>query len=207
MPVIGLTGNIASGKSLVSGILKELGARVIDADIVAREVVAPGTAGWRKIKETFGEGVLNPDLTVNRQILGSKVFNDPQQREKLNAITHPVIVEKIQAEVNTFRRSGPGPDRVLVVDAPLLIETDSDILVDEVWLVVIPEETQIERLIKRDGLTREQALARIRSQMPVSEKKKYAQVIIDNSRDADSTEKTVRKIWKERFGGSGVETH
>lgn len=207
MPVIGLTGNIASGKSLVSGILKELGARVIDADIVAREVVAPGTAGWRKIKETFGEGVLNPDLTVNRQILGSKVFNDPQQREKLNAITHPVIVEKIQAEVNTFRRSGPGPDKVLVVVAPLLIETDSDILVDEVWLVVIPEETQIERLIKRDGLTREQALARIRSQMPVSEKKKYAQVIIDNSRDTDSTEKTVRKIWKERFGGSGVETH
>ncbi|PKM45494.1 MAG: dephospho-CoA kinase [Firmicutes bacterium HGW-Firmicutes-8] len=207
MPVIGLTGNIASGKSLVSGILKELGARVIDADIVAREVVAPGTAGWRKIKETFGEGVLNPDLTVNRQILGSKVFNDPQQREKLNAITHPVIVEKIQAEVNTFRRSAPGPDKVLVIDAPLLIETDSDILVDEVWLVVIPEETQIERLIQRDGLTREQALARIRSQMPVSEKKKYAQVIIDNSRDADSTEKTVRKIWKEHFGGSGVETH
>ncbi len=205
MPVLGLTGNIASGKSLVTQILKELGARVIDADLIAREVVRPGTAQWRQIREVFGGEVCNPDGTVNREVLGRRIFNDPRQMKKLNAITHPVIVQKIKAEIDAFRAQGNVPAGVLVVDAPLLIETGLHRLVDEVWLVTVPEETQVERLMVRDGLTREQALARVRSQMPVEEKKRYARVVIDNTGGPELTGKLVRNLMKQRFGESGVE--
>ncbi len=205
MPVIGLTGSIASGKSLVTQILKELGAHVIDADIVSREVVQPGTAAWRQIRETFGPEVFNPDLTVNREVLADIVFGSPQQMDKLNAITHPGIVAKIKEEINIFRRQKDEPSKVLVIDAPLLIETGLDRFVDEVWLIVIPEEMQIRRLMERDRLTREQAVERIYCQLPTEDKMKCAQVVIDNSGDPHSTEEFIRNLWKQRFGKSGGE--
>jgi len=203
MAVIGLTGNIASGKSLVSASLKSLGARVIDADTVAREVVLPGTGAWHKIVETFGPGVLNRDRTLNRVALGAIVFGAPHRLKQLNEITHPVIVERIKSEIDAFRSGGTG---VLVVDAPLLIETGLHRLVDEIWVVEIPADLQVRRLTERDRLTREQALERVCSQMATAEKRKYAQVIIDNSGDAARTRKIVERLWQERFGESGVET-
>ncbi len=206
MPVIGLTGSIASGKSFVTKILKELGARIIDADVIARQIVEPGTVGWQQIKEAFGEEVLNPDLTVSRKKLADIVFPDRARMRKLNEITHPIIIQNIKEEINRFRMAAGEPTRVLVVDAPLLIETGLHELVDEVWVVDIPEELQIRRLMERDGLTREQALDRIGSQMPAAEKKKYADVVIDNSGDFSATRKTVEDLWKQHLTKSGVET-
>ncbi len=206
MPVIGLTGSIASGKSFVSRILKELGAHVIDADVIARQVVEPGTAGWRQIKKVFGDEVLKPDLTVDRKKLAGAVFQDPQKMKKINEITHPLIISKIREEISQFRTSADAADKVLVVDAPLLIETGLHNSVDQVWVVDIPEELQVRRLMKRDRLTREQALARIRSQMPTGEKKKYADVIIDNSGDLTSTRQAVKDLWKNYHVNSGVES-
>ncbi|MHB9096012.1 MAG: dephospho-CoA kinase [Eubacteriales bacterium] len=205
MLVIGLTGSIASGKSLVTKFLKELSARVIDADTVAREVIRPGTPGWLQIRRAFGEKTLNPDRTVNRKALGSMVFANPEQMKKLNAITHPLIIDQIRAEINRFRSGNSDPPRVLVVDAPLLIETGLHQITDEVWVVEVPEEIQVQRLANRDGLTREQALQRIHSQMPAFEKRKYAQVVIDNSGDMESTRKIVQDLWKQRLGIRGVD--
>ncbi|PKM80238.1 MAG: dephospho-CoA kinase [Firmicutes bacterium HGW-Firmicutes-14] len=206
MPVIGLTGSIASGKSLVAGILQELGARVIDADIVAREVVMPGTRAWEKIRDSFGDGVLNADNgTIDRKRLGRMVFSDPDKRKRLNEITHPLITDLIKKEIDTFRAGDGGEGRVLVIDAPLLIETGLDQLVDEVWVVDIPVELQVARLMERDRLTRREALARISAQMPLEEKKKYARRIIDNSQDTASTRQMVMNLWKDCFGKSGVE--
>ncbi len=205
MPVIGLTGSIASGKSLVTEILKDLGAQVVDADVVAREAVEPGSEGWRQVVAAFGEGVLKRDGTINRKLLGERVFKDPGLRTKLNNITHPIIIKEIRERIDRFRKHDAGLRRVLVLDAPLLLETGLDNLVDEVWVVDVPEETQVERLMERDGLSREQALRRIASQMGSAEKKKHADVVIDNSGDSAATRKQVMGLWEQRFG-SGVET-
>lgn len=205
MPVIGLTGNIASGKSLVSRTLQDLGAQVIDADSVARSVVKPGTPGWKQVIECFGQEILNPDGTINRKELGSRVFGDPRQLKMLNSITHPLILEEIEAAIKNFREQNKEPDNVLVIDAPLLIETGLQRLVDEVWMVDLPEQIQVERLMARNRLTRDEAMKRISSQMPADEKKKLAQVVIDNSGDVMTTQKTVRDIWQRRFMKPGVE--
>jgi len=199
MPVIGLTGGIASGKSLVSETLKELGAQVVDADTVAREVVESGSLGWKKVVESFGDDILNPDETVNRKKLGQLVFANPKKLKLLNDITHPLILDKINSEIKKYRDLDTQNVKVMVIDAPLLIETGLHRLADEVWVVDIPEEMQVERLVQRDGMTREEAWSRINSQMPASEKKKLAQVIINNSGKIATTQKTVRDIWKRRF--------
>jgi len=205
MTVIGLTGNIASGKSMVAKVLEELGARVISADEVAREVVEPRTPAWNRIREVFGDEVLNRDLTINRKKLGEMVFGNTSRINELNSITHPVIIEKIAGEIAGFRAGADGRSKVLIVEAPLLLETGLDKLVDEVWVVGIPEEVQINRLIKRDHLTRGQALDRIHSQMPAEEKRKLAGVFIDNSGDIDSTRTFIHNLWNDRFTEPGVE--
>lgn len=205
MPVIGLTGSIASGKSLVTDILKEIGAQVVDADVVAREVVEPGTTGWQRIKEAFGEKVLNSDQSLNRKVLGDIVFADSGQRGVLNNIVHPLVIDKIKEDISLYKSAGNDKAKALVVVVPLLIETGTHGLVDEVWLVKIPEKTQIRRLMERDGMTRKQAMQRISSQMPVEEKEKYAQVVIDNSCSKGKTRQTVEQLWKQRYMESGVE--
>lgn len=204
MPVIGLTGSIASGKSLVSGFLKEMGIRVIDADLIAREIVKPGLPAWEKIRQYFGEEVLNPDLSINRKLLAQKVFGDKEKISKLNDITHPVIIKKINDEINCFRENSDLNPEILVVDVALLIETGCYKMVDQVWLVYIPRELQIQRLTKRDGITRAEAVKRIESQMPGEEKKKYADVIIDNSGSMEDTKEKVKNLVGQ-FLRSGVE--
>jgi dephospho-CoA kinase len=203
MSVIGLTGGIASGKSLVSAILRQLGAKVVDADEVARLVVEPGTAGWEEIRQVFGDKILNPDGTINRKALGTIVFADPGQLKKLNEITHPQVYKYFQNEIDNFRKHRDSP--ALILDVALLIETGFQRLVEEVWLVVVSKEVQLSRLMERDGISREQALQRIGSQMSVEEKQKYADVIIDNSGSTESTRQKVEELWNQRFR-SGVAT-
>jgi dephospho-CoA kinase len=198
MPVIGVTGSIAGGKSLVTSFLAELGAKVIDADIIAREVVKPGTQVWKEISNIFGRSILNSDQTINRKALGAIVFNNTEERAKLNRITHPAIIDKVRTEVKEFEKKEQGKNKLLVVVAPLLIETGLCNEVDEVWLVYVPEKVQIQRLMCRDKITREEAVKKIRSQMPLEEKKKYAHVIIDNSGEMALTRKTVEALVMSR---------
>lgn len=197
MIVIGLTGNIGSGKSTVARRLESLGAKIIDADQVAREVVQPGTPGLLEIVNVFSPGVLDGAGKLDRKKMGSLVFADPQAREKLNEITHPRIKEKINRKINKFKeenKTKPG-HRVLVIDAPLLIEVGLEHNVDEIWVVKVERKEQIERLAKRDGLTSKEALRRIAAQLPQEEKIKLATRVIDNSGEKNETIKQVDRHW------------
>jgi dephospho-CoA kinase len=194
MKVIGLTGNIACGKSVVAGMFRELGASVIDADQVARLIVEPGQPAWKEIVERFGEGVLNPDGTINRRRLGEIVFRDAEKREELNRITHPRIIEKIRELIEEHRKEGV---RVVIVEATLIVEKGGmKPIIGDLIVVTADEETQIMRLTQRVGLSREEALFRIKSQMPVSEKVKHATYVIDNSGDLEKTREQVKRVWE-----------
>jgi dephospho-CoA kinase len=194
MKVIGLTGNIACGKSVVAGMFRELGASVIDADQVARLIVEPGQPAWKEIVERFGEGVLNPDGTINRRRLGEIVFRDAEKREELNRITHPRIIEKIRELIEEHRKEGA---RVVIVEATLIVEKGGmKPIIGDLIVVTADEETQIMRLTQRVGLSREEALLRIKSQMPVSEKVKHATYVIDNSGDLEKTREQVKRVWE-----------
>ena len=194
MIVIGLTGGIGSGKSTVSRKLKDLGATVIDADQVARDVVKPGTPALRKIVQAFGSGILNDDGTLNRKKLGALAFQDPAARAVLNQITHPWIKEAILGEVEKYRRQ-PASNQIVVVEAPLLIEVDLHHGLDEIWVVQVDERVQLERLMNRDGITAFEASQRIASQLPQAEKLKYATRVIDNSGSEAETKKQVARHW------------
>lgn len=205
MLVIGLTGNIGSGKSTVARRLESLGAKVIDADRVAREVVLPGTPALEEIVGSFGPDVLNSEGTLDRRKMGNIVFTDPQARARLNEITHPRIKEAIRREID---KNSTGADSctcsgVLVIEAPLLIEVGLHHDVDEIWMVKVDENEQIERLAERDGLTPMEARSRIAAQLPQEEKLKYARRVIDNSGDPFETKKQVDHHWadflKEHF--------
>ncbi|MFZ5641627.1 MAG: dephospho-CoA kinase [Bacillota bacterium] len=198
MFVIGLTGNIASGKSTVSEILQSLGAAIIDADKVAREIVEPGTPGLDKIAACFGREVLRPDGTLDREKLGRRVFNDPAELDRLNTITHPLILENIRAKLDKLERSGD--IKAAVIDAPLLIETGLHQTVDELWVVTVDPAIQIKRVTERDNLSREEAAARIASQMPQEEKARLADVVIDNSGTPGELRAAVENLWRRRFG-------
>lgn len=191
---IGLTGGIASGKSTVSDILRAKGAWIIDADKLARQVVEPGQPALKEITVVFGEGVLLPNGQLNRKLLGEIVFADDVKRRLLEDITHPAISRAVDEEINRAEQAGVA---VVVLDVPLLIETGWTTMVDELWVVYVSPETQIERLIKRDGLDRKQALDRIASQMRLQDKLQYANVIIDNNQGLDETTTQVLTAWKE----------
>lgn len=195
MKVIGLTGNIASGKSSVSKILKGLGAYIIDADIVAREVTKKGEVAWMRIKEHFGKQYIAVDGEIDRKRLGELVFSSPGALGELNAIVHPIIVKRINDKLKRLKEEDIY--EVVVIDAALLIETGCHDIVDEIWVVTLPKDMQIDRLIKRDRLTKKQATDRIESQMPQSEKIKLADRVIDNSKELSHTKEQVYCIWNE----------
>jgi len=177
MKKIGLTGNIASGKSTASRCLVTLGAKIIDADVIAREIVQPGEPAWQQLQEAFGKEYFHPDGDLDRKKLGALVFNDANAKSLLDSITHKVIGQRIKAEMALT-----SPDaKAIVIDAALLIEAGMVDLVDEVWLVIADDEVRLERLLKRDGCSTDVAWSRIRSQMSQEEKVKYAQVVLDNS--------------------------
>lgn len=195
--VIGLTGGIASGKSFVSAIIEELGGKIINADLIARQVVEPGMPAWQQIVDEFGEGILNSDLTIKRKELGRIVFADSGKLDKLNKITHPYITVEIERLLSQYRDSGVDG---IVIDAPILLEMGLERLVDEVWVVAVDSATQLERLMKRDNLSVEGAKLRIQAQMPLEEKIKRADRVIDNRLTPDETKKKVEEIWKEVAG-------
>lgn len=192
--IIGLTGGIASGKSTVTRMLREVGAYVIDADVWARRVVETGSDGLREITAAFGDVVLHPDGSLNRQALAGIVFYDADKRAHLNAITHPKIRTGMKRETEDYLREHPGEP--VIWDVPLLYEGDTRHLVDESILVYVPESVQLRRLIERDGLSQADAGARINAQMPIEQKRSYADYIIDNSGDPEETKAQVQQLWQ-----------
>ncbi|HCN61500.1 dephospho-CoA kinase [Mammaliicoccus fleurettii] len=174
--VIGLTGGIATGKSTVSKMLKERGFYIVDADVASRKAVETGSKGLRQVEEVFGKkAILNGEM--NRLYVGSIVFKDEDMRKKLNNIVHPIVREIMEEE----KQLGLKKDKNVIMDIPLLFENNLQDTVDETWLVYTTKETQIVRLKQRNQLTDEEALSRIKSQMPIEEKKEMADVIIDNN--------------------------
>lgn len=191
---IGLTGSIATGKSTVTNMLKELGAFVIDCDKTARDVVAPGTRGLAKIEEVFGKDAVAADGSMDRVYIGDLVFRNPEMKKRLENILFPLIFEALDEELLRLEREGATP--VVFLDMPLLYEVKYDSYVDEVWLVYAPFEVQLSRLMKRNGYTKEEALLRIHSQISVDKKKSLAQQVIDNSGTLEDTKEQVRSLWE-----------
>ena len=191
---IGLTGSIATGKSTVTNMLKELGAFVIDCDKTARDVVAPGTRGLAKIEAAFGKDAVAADGSMDRVYIGDLVFRNPEMKKSLEHILFPLIFEALDKELLRLEREGATP--VVFLDMPLLYEVKYDSYVDEVWLVYVPFEVQLSRLMKRNGYTKEEALLRIHSQISVDKKKSLAQQVIDNSGTLEDTKEQVRSLWE-----------
>jgi dephospho-CoA kinase len=189
---LGLTGGIGSGKSMVASMFIQLGADVIDADRLARDVVEPGQPALEEIAAAFGEDILLPDGRLDRGRLGRIIFADPVARARLNAITHPRIRERMDAEI-TARRSRPG---VLIVDIPLLYENDRTRAVETVIVVWVDPKTQLRRLQERDGLSVAEARQRIAAQMPLDEKRARADVVIDNSGSRENTRRQVEAVYR-----------
>lgn len=189
--IVGLTGSIATGKSTVSAMFQEAGIPVVDADIAARRVVEPGMPALSRVVEVFGEEMLLSDGSLNRKALGALIFNDSKARETLNGIMHPAIREWMEEEKQRHLEEGAA---VVIMDIPLLIENDLVDTVDEVIVVSVSEKTQKERLMKRNKLSEEEALARIRSQIPVKEKEAYATYVISNEGSLQETERQVKEI-------------
>jgi len=192
--VIGLTGGIASGKSTVSKLLKEMGAIIIDADLIARDIVGKGSEALKEIVDRFGEKVLKEDGSLDRKALANIVFNDTEKLRILNEITHPRIIGKIKDLINFFSQRG---EKIVIIDAALLIESNLHKIVDEVWLVYLDKNLQIERLMARDNISFLDALKRIESQMPIEEKLPYADKVIDNSRSLEELKEKVEELYRE----------
>ena len=194
--LIGLTGGIASGKSTVSGMLRELGVDVIDADGIAREVVEPGTPGLSEVSRRF-PGVLGADGRLDRAKLGARIFFDPQERAALNALLHPLIQEEFRRRTAALEREGKP---LVVYDAALLIENGLHRQMDAVVVVNAPEDVQRRRLMERNGLTREEADARLASQMPLRDKVPLATWVVDNGGPVEATRAQVERIFRELTG-------
>lgn len=190
---IGLTGGIASGKSTVLRWLQKKGVPFIDADVVAREVVEPGTPGLQELVRAFGQDVLLPDGTLNRPYVGSLVFSDTTALETINSILQPHIRHRMQVLEKEWQAKGA---TAIIYDIPLLFETDWYTKMDEIWLVYVNQATQLERLMKRNIYSEEEALDRIHSQMSLDEKRSRSHEIIDNSGTMKQLEKQLRKLWK-----------
>jgi dephospho-CoA kinase len=192
--LVGLTGGISTGKSVVSTMFAHLGARVIDADVLAREVVAPGQPAHAAIVAEFGPDVLQPDGYLDRKRLGAIVFGDPERRRRLEAITHPAVRQRQQRILSVLEEEEF--EGVVIWDVPLLYETKSAGTMDRVVVVVADEPTQLSRLMTRDGSAEPDARARMASQMPLAEKAKQAHYVIDNSGSRAETEKQVREVHR-----------
>ncbi len=194
MILVGLTGGIATGKSTVAGMFKRCGAVIIDADVLARDVVQPGKPAWREIVSTFGKSVLNPDRTVNRQALGGKVFGHPAKLRQLEYIIHPRVArEQIRLTKQAARKD---PKAVVIYDVPLLFEAGIDTRVDATIVVTADRETQIARLKKRNGLSRAEAVRRIKSQIPLAEKRRRADYTLNGTLLLSQLKKQVHSLYQ-----------
>lgn len=194
MLLVGLTGNIASGKSLVADLLKERGAVVIDADVLAREAVAPGTPALAAIRARWGPGVMAADGSLDRAALRTVVFADATEREALNGIVHPDVERRRQRAIEASRTRG---DAIVVCDIPLLFEKGLEGQFDLVMLVDAPDDLRFARLTARRGLSDDDARAMMRAQMPAAEKRPRAAIVIDNDSSLPQLEAHVDHAWAE----------
>lgn len=191
--VIGLTGSIATGKSTISNMFKRLNIPVVDADVIAREVVEPGTETLQHIVNAFGQSVLLADGTLNRKALGNIVFNNKKKLNELNDIIHPAIRNEMNRQKEMYvARNVP----CVVLDIPLLFENKLDYLVDKIVVVYVDETVQLKRLMERDQSTKEEALSRIKSQIPIKEKISRADATIDNNGTVEQSFEQLKEILK-----------
>ena len=211
--LLGVTGGIASGKTTVARMLEKLGAPVIDFDVLSRVVVEPGKPAWKEIVTYFGEQILQEDKTLNRKALSEMVFRDSEKRRKLESFTHPRIHEEFVRRVKQITKADP--EAIIQGVVPLLIEANLQSLFHKLMLVYIPEELQIRRLMEREPISRETALQILKSQLPIEEKKRYADYIVDNSGSPVETRRQVEEVWlqlkkfreeKSRSRGKTVQT-
>lgn len=195
MLLVGLTGGVAVGKSTVARAFRDCGAHVIDADLLARQVVEPGKPAWRDIVRTFGRDILRPDRSIDRAALGAIVFRDPARLKRLGAIVHPRVARE-QARL-TRAIAKQDPKAVVIYDAPVLIEANAYRRMDRLLVVTADRETQIARLRARNGLSRAEALRRIRSQLPLAKKRALADTIIDGTMPRRRLPATIRRLYAE----------
>ncbi len=193
MKVIGLTGGIGSGKSTVAQFLAELGAAVIDADRIGHEALKPGGEACQQILEAFGKEMATPLGDIDRKKLGGIVFNDAEALAQLNRIVHPRIYDMVKAQLEEYRRQLVD---MLVLEAPLLVEAGWMSLVDEVWVTVASEATVLKRIKERTGLSEQETMARIRSQLPSEERIRHADVAIDTDCSLDELKAKVKELWQ-----------
>lgn len=193
MFMVGLTGGIASGKSLVANIFKDLGAHIIDADRIVHQLLEPDQQAWEEVCAHFGKDILLPDKGIDRRKLGELVFNNAEHRTWLNSCLHPKVFNAYSAQIKHLRDRSP--NAIVIFDAALLIETGYSRTMDKIVVVYADQEQQIERLDSRDKYTREQALARIASQMPLAEKRGHADYVINNTGSREDTERQARDIY------------
>jgi len=194
MLIIGITGTIGSGKSTVAGFLRDLGAKVIDADEVGHEVYLPGSPGWKAVVAAFGGSIIAADGTVDRHKLGEIVFKNPADLDRLNRIMRPLIGGEIQARLKELRQK-KAP--VVVLEAAILIEAGWGPLVNEIWVTIAPKSAVFKRLRAKRELSRAQAQARIKAQLPVAAQLKYASRVIDTDVSLPELKAKIASIWQE----------
>jgi len=193
--LLAVTGGIATGKSTVSGILEELGAPLIDFDLLARQVVEPGKPAWKEIVDSFGKGVVQDDGRIDRKRLSEIVFQDVGKRKKLEGITHPRIFEEFDRQVKEI--ASRDPDAIIQAGIPLLIELNLQHQFDKVLLVYAPQKTQVDRLMKRDRISREAAMNILNAQVAINEKVRYADFVVHNEGSLEDTRRQVEAVWEE----------
>lgn len=198
--ILGLTGGIATGKSTVTGMLRERGIPVIDADQIAREVVEPGKPAYDAIVGHFGRDILLEDGQIDRKKLGEIVFSDESERQKLNAIVHPEVRRVMREEAETAEKNGAS---IVFMDIPLLFESKLQYMVEKIVVVYAPAAMQLARMMERDELEEEQAQKRLRAQFPIDQKREEADFLIDNSRTRGETERQVENMLAEIRGELG----
>tara|TARA_B100000953_G_scaffold254365_1_gene217888 strand:+ start:5020 stop:5619 length:600 start_codon:yes stop_codon:yes gene_type:complete len=197
--VIGLTGGIASGKSTAAKLLGELGAQVIDADVLGHEAYNPGTSAFQAVVQAFGEDIVAEDGSINRRALGGKVFGNDVALKRLTDIVWPEIRRLAELEIHKIR--GENPTAVIVLEAAVLFEAGWEDIADEIWVVVVEPEIAIERAMQRDGADRSAIEARINSQLSNEERTAKAHLIIDNSEDEEALVSRVKAAWKHVANG------
>ena len=201
MLIVGLTGGIASGKSLVTRVLRDLGAHIIDADKIVHGLLGAGQDACREVVHHFGVAILLPDGSIDRRKLGDIIFNNPEERAWLNQCIHPRVFEAYNHQVRHI--SERQPDAIVVMDAALLIETGYHKKVDKLIVVYASQKDQVKRLMERDRFTLEQAMARISSQMPLDEKRAYADYVIENTETREEAERQTREIFSKLKAEAG----
>ncbi len=192
--LLGVTGGIASGKTTVANMLKELGAPIVDFDLISRQVVEPGQPALKDIVDYFGKQVLKEDGTMDRKKISDIVFRDFEKRKKLESFIHPRLGEVVNRQINEY--AAKDPEAIIQVVVPLMIEFNMQWMYHKLLLVYVPREMQIERLAKRDGISQEEAAHILKSQISIDEKLGYADFVIHNDKSLEETRKQVEELWQ-----------